>query len=64
MAPQVKEYGSWKSILDSKLACDSSVGIVRLYVDPATPGKSRIAALFPNRSKSTYPYLLAKLRDT
>ena len=32
------EYGSWKSPLTSKLACDSSVSITGIFVDPETPG--------------------------
>ena len=32
------EYGSWKSPLTSKLACDSSVSIKGIFVDPETPG--------------------------
>ena len=41
------EYGSWKSPLTSKLACDSSVSIKGIFVDPETPGYAMF--FFPSR---------------
>ena len=35
-------YGSWKSPLTSKIACDSSVLINGIYVDAKNPGRMNL----------------------
>lgn len=46
-------YGSWKSPLSSKLACDSSISIREIYVDSATPDKIYWSELRPKEDGRT-----------
>lgn len=46
-------YGSWASPLSSKLACDSSISIKRLYVDAQSPDIVYWSELHPQESGKT-----------
>ena len=46
-------YGSWKSPLTSKIACDSSVLINGIYVDAKNPGRMNLEIFIKRYIKHT-----------
>lgn len=50
------DYGSWKSPLTSKLACDASIIIYVMHVDSKTPGTLYWSELHPHENGRTIIY--------